>query len=296
MRPLTIFHLNGERGIRGGERQLLYLADYLRRRGHRNIIVCRKDHPLDLETRSHNLDTLYLPFLNEWDPLSAWKLRRELKKFKRPIVHAHTSHAAALAFLAAQGTDAIKVVHRRVDFPVNNSLSLRLKYLSADKIITVSKMIKDIFLQQGIESESIDVAHDSCPQHYIEVVYSGVNPQLIQKREQTKHRQTLAERFHLNFQDIWIGNLAALVPHKNQKTLIEAMPIVTSKIPNVHLLLAGEGPEHKKLIRLRRRLNLDTRVHFLGFQKEPFHILQSLDLFVLASWGEGMGSVLLEAM
>ena len=31
--PLTVFHLDGERGLRGGERQLLYLAEWLRARG-----------------------------------------------------------------------------------------------------------------------------------------------------------------------------------------------------------------------------------------------------------------------
>ena len=36
-----IFHIDGESGLRGGERQLLYLAASLRAAGHRNTVVCR---------------------------------------------------------------------------------------------------------------------------------------------------------------------------------------------------------------------------------------------------------------
>ncbi|MBI4056167.1 MAG: glycosyltransferase [Elusimicrobia bacterium] len=293
---LTVFHLDGEKTLRGGERQVLYLAEYLRRQGHENIIVCREGYPLHKEAVSKNFKTLCLPFWMEWDPFSAWKLRRVIQKNPHAIAHAHTGHAAALAFLATRGTNALRVVHRRVDFSVSNFLSLRYKYLSADRVITVSKAIQKILLQQIPTTCRASVVHDGFPYEKIKMVYSGIDSLAAPTKRRNLFRQNLAKEFHLHPDWVWIGNLAALVPHKNQKTLIEALPSVLQKIPQTHLLLAGEGPDLKELIQLRKKLGLENHIHFLGFQKNPFDILKCLDVFVIPSWGEGMGSVLLEAM
>ena len=120
-----IFHLDGERGLRGGQRQLLYLAAALRARGHRNTVVCRRASPLESEARRHGFQTVSLPYLWEWDPFSAWKLARLARRARRPVLHAHTAHAAALAGLAGGLGGLPWVVHRRVDFELSGRLSRR---------------------------------------------------------------------------------------------------------------------------------------------------------------------------
>ena len=41
----------------------------------------------------------------------------------------------------------------------------------------------------------------------------------------------------------WIGNLAALVPHKDHDTLLAAAVLVLFKRPNARFIIAGRGPE-----------------------------------------------------
>src|SRR5207253_1204349 len=60
-------------------------------------------------------------------------------------------------------------------------------------------------------------------------------------------------------------------------------------------LIAGSGPLEERLRRAVAGRRLQGKVVLLGHQQDPAEVLAALDLFVLSSCGEGMGSVLLEA-
>ena len=64
-RRSTLYHVDGERGLRGGERQLLYLAAALRARGRRNVIYARAGGELAAESARQGFETRHLPFLGE---------------------------------------------------------------------------------------------------------------------------------------------------------------------------------------------------------------------------------------
>src|SRR5829696_7148654 len=108
--PLTVVHLDPERGWRGGQRQTLWLASGLARRGHRSIVAARPGEPLYERARSAGLDLL-----------AALRLRRVIRRAGAHVVHAHSGHSVALGALATLGTRAIVVVTRRVDFPLRRN-------------------------------------------------------------------------------------------------------------------------------------------------------------------------------
>jgi len=108
-------------------------------------------------------------------------------------------------------------------------------------------------------------------------------------------RRGISERFGVPTAGLWIGNLAALVPHKDHDTLLAAALLVLQRHSQSSFLIAGEGPEGPRLAQSIRRMGLAGKVFILGQVPDPAQLLKTLDLFVLSSWGEGMGSVLLEA-
>jgi glycosyltransferase involved in cell wall biosynthesis len=292
-----IFHLDGERGLRGGERQLLYLAAALRARGHRNVVVCRGG-ALEREARRLGLETRRLPFLCEWDPLSALLLRRLAAGSPHPIFHSHTGHAAGLARLASAAGGPPVAAHRRVDFPLSGGLSRQFKYDHAGRVVAVSRAIAAILEDDGLPQDHVVVVPDGLPVTAEESSWAGVASDYFQPpapSEKRRLRAALAEEFDLDPAAPWIGNLAALVPHKDHDTLIAAALIVLLKKPEALFLIAGEGPEEKRLLASIKRMGLLGRVLLLGQRPDPIPLLKALDLFVLSSWGEGMGSVLLEA-
>jgi glycosyltransferase involved in cell wall biosynthesis len=295
MRRSTLFHVDGERGFRGGERQLLYLAAALRARGRRNVVYCRAGEELEAEAKRQGFETRTLPFLNEWDPISACRLAADARR-EGAVVHAHTGHAAGLGGLASLG-GAPFVAHRRVDFPVG-FLAKTFKYGRAGKIVAVSTAISKILRSAGLSKESISVVPDGIPATPEECAWaqSAAERYTPATNEQRKeNRRILAEDFQIDPAMTWIGNLAALVPHKDHDNLIAAAVIVLLKRPKTRFVIAGRGPEEARLKQGVKRMGLAEKVIFVGHREDPLPLLKSLDVYVQSSWGEGMGSVLIEA-
>lgn len=295
----AVFHLNSERGFRGGERQLLYLAGYLRAQGHDNIIVCRKGHGLDRMARSLGYETLHLPFLGEWDPISANRLRRAASGSKlQAVLHAHTAHTAALASLSCRLGGPPWVAHRRVDFYLSGRIRGRLKYGSASVIVPVSQAVTDILRQQGLSSNQIKVVPDCIPLGVDEARMAGLSSPVIAPTlpEARQAKERLGRQWGVSPDVPWIGNIAALVPHKDQATLLRAFKLVLSEMPEARLFVIGTGPLKSDLETLARGLKISEAVRLTDHQSNAMEWLGALDLFVLSSWGEGMGSVLLEAL
>lgn len=294
-RRSTLFHVDGERGLRGGERQLLYLAAALRARGRRNVVYARAGGELEAAARRQGFETRALPFLNEWDPLSAWRLATDARR-ENAVLHAHTGHAAGLCALASlRGVPF--VAHRRVDFPVGR-LARALKYGRAGKSIAVSSAIANMLREAGLPGEKIAVVPDGIPATAEETAWAQTDAGRFKPctpAEKDQYRRILADEFRIDPAMAWIGNLAALVPHKDHDTLIAAALIVLLQRPKVRFLIAGRGPEQARLAESIRRMGLGDKVLLLGHRDDPLPVLKALDVYVQSSWGEGMGSVLIEA-
>ena len=86
-----------------------------------------------------------------------------------------------------------------------------------------------------------------------------------------------------------------MVKRKDFGTLIK---VVTMMEDEIELLLFGSGPEEEYLKSLCVTLNVEHRVHFLGYvsEEKKFQYLNVSDIYVLSSLHEGFGIVLQEAM
>jgi glycosyltransferase involved in cell wall biosynthesis len=93
-----------------------------------------------------------------------------------------------------------------------------------------------------------------------------------------------------------IANVGALVPHKGQKHLVDAMPHVLREVPDAHLIIFGEGELRPQLERQIKELRLEKRVLLAGFRQDVLQLVKSVDLFAMSSVTEGLGSTILDAM
>jgi glycosyltransferase involved in cell wall biosynthesis len=87
-----------------------------------------------------------------------------------------------------------------------------------------------------------------------------------------------------------VACIGALGREKNVAGAIEALGL----LPGAILLVAGDGPEHDRLVTLAAR-RAPGRVRFLGTANPPSEVLAAADSLVLPSWTEGMPAVLIEA-
>jgi len=93
-----------------------------------------------------------------------------------------------------------------------------------------------------------------------------------------------------------VVSLGGLRRVKGADRLLDAFPRLLACKPGAHLWVLGEGPCKAALRQQAQRLKIDHRVHFAGFQHNPYPWLRAADLFALPSRNESSPNALLEAI
>lgn len=100
---------------------------------------------------------------------------------------------------------------------------------------------------------------------------------------------------------VYIGMQSRLIKIKDHLTLIKAFAALKSDFSNnnnIKLLIAGEGDFKSVIIEEVEKLNIKDDVVFTGMleEKELVSFLQSLSIYVHASFGETMSTAIMQAM
>jgi glycosyltransferase involved in cell wall biosynthesis len=276
-------HIDTARTWRGGQNQVLLTVLGLRALGHRAVLVAHGEGEL-YRRALEGPDLVALAPRSEVDLSTAWKLSRIIREFAPQIVHAHDPHAVSMAALAlsfAAPTPRPRVVaSRRVDFHLQKHSFSRWKYRQVDLFIAASRAIRDVLVDDGIAAKQIVVVHDG-----IDVAKIGRLPAV----------DLHAEHWLPHGAPVLV-NVGALVAHKGQRYLVEAMPHVLREVPDAHLVIFGEGELRGALERQIKELHLEKHVLLPGFRADVLQAMKSADLFVMSSVTEGLGSTVLDAM
>ncbi|MEW6457410.1 MAG: glycosyltransferase family 4 protein [Acidobacteriota bacterium] len=280
---IRVLHIDTGKAWRGGQAQTLNLAKGLKVRGLDSKIVCRTDSPLYRKAIEENVFPYGLKIKGEYDLIATLKLAKIYSIESPHIVHFHDSHSITIGKLAACFKKVpIKIISRRVDFPIKKTLFKRFKYINGiDTIITVSKGIKEVLLKDGIK------------ENIIHTIYSGID---LNKFKLEGDKNYWREKLEFKKNYFLIGNIASLSDHKGHKYLLQAAKILKERIDNFEILIAGDGKLRNSLINLSKNLKVDDVVKFLGFIEHIPRFLKSIDLFVLSSYLEGLCTSLLDAM
>ena len=109
-------------------------------------------------------------------------------------------------------------------------------------------------------------------------------------------RVNVHEAFWLPHDAPLVGNVAALVPHKGQRHLVEAAHLVVQDIPDARFVILGEGELREGLERQIRDYHLEKHVLLPGFRTDVLGCIKGFDVFAMSSVTEGLGTSLLDAM
>ncbi len=93
-----------------------------------------------------------------------------------------------------------------------------------------------------------------------------------------------------------IFTASRLAPEKGIEYLIQAVRILSEKMKNVKLVIAGEGPLRKQLENFTGQQGIKEIVKFLGYQENVSKYISQADVVVLPSLWEGLPNILIEAM
>ena len=98
------------------------------------------------------------------------------------------------------------------------------------------------------------------------------------------------EEFWFPPHSLVVGNIAALVPHKGQKYLVDAAAVVVREVPEARFVILGEGELRQDLEHRSGGCTSAQHVVLAGFRADVLGLLKGLDLFVMSSVTEGLGT------
>jgi glycosyltransferase involved in cell wall biosynthesis len=276
-------HVDTARSWRGGQNQVLLTVLGLRAAGHRAALVA---HPAgELHRRAEEgLDLFAIAPRSEMDLSAAWKFSRLMRQLRPDVVHAHDPHAVAMAALgismSTESSKARLVASRRVDFHLKRNALSRWKYRQVERFICASEAIRQMLVGDGVPAALTATVHEG-----IDVDRVAAAP-----------AADLHAEFWLPHHAPIVGNVAALVPHKGQRHLIEAAALVVRTVPDARFVIAGEGELRPPLERLIRERRLEKHVFLAGFRPDVLSVHKAFDIFAMSSITEGLGTSVLDAM
>ncbi|MGQ9558274.1 MAG: 1,4-alpha-glucan branching protein domain-containing protein [Desulfurispora sp.] len=212
------------------------------------------------------------------------------RKYRFDLVHAHDwlVKEAAAQIVASSGLPLLVTIHA-TEHGRNNGLhndvqryihqqERELTHLAGRVICCSAYMATEV-------AELFQIGRDR-----IEVIPNGVNVASVQLDEKLR-----GEVERVPGRLVFLGRL---VPEKGAQVLIQALALLKSGFPHVHLLLAGRGPYEQALKELVTQCQVADRVEFVGFVNDLGRniLLASAQVAVFPSLYEPFGIVALEAM
>ncbi len=202
-------------------------------------------------------------------------------------VHAHHANVAAdLAMVATRFANRVEggtgwrwtmTVHGPEDFSEARARKLALKATRADAVITISEYAAD-------QLRAVTAPATPAP---IEIVKCGIDVDVYTpvRREPSKDR-------------LRILNVAQLAERKGQRVLLDAVRILRGQGVEADLTIVGEGPERDALGEAITAFGLDDAVELKGAMtpQDVRGLYDTVDVFCLPSFAEGVPVVLMEAM
>lgn len=232
--------------------------------------------------------------------LANMKAYTELKSIidenKYDIIHCHTPMGGVLARLAARdarknGTKVIYTAHGFhfcqgspiVPWLVYYPLEKFLSYFT-DCLIAINEEDYQLAVKRRFKANRIEHVHGI-----------GVNTERFRPaNESQKHESRLTAGYHPD--DILLFYAAEFNSNKNQQLLLHALASVKNDVPNVKLLLAGEGPLKAQCQALAMELGISNQIDFLGYRNDIDRLLPMCDIAVASSLREGLPVNIMEAM
>ena len=215
-------------------------------------------------------------------------LIRIIRIHKIDIIQSHligSNLYCSLAGLICQ-IPVISTFHGFVDTNIKDRLmpiKSSMINLGSKKIVFVSDHLRKYFIRHYGFSAAKSIT-----------IYNGVDTSIFHLQRDNNIKKQLG----LGPEHILIGAVGNIRQAKGYDYLLKASRLVIDEHPECRFIIAGQrsGNLYEELLNLRKELGLDEAVFFIGFMREPYKLLNNLDIFVLSSISEGFSLSTIEAM
>jgi glycosyltransferase involved in cell wall biosynthesis len=233
------------------------------------------------------------------DMVCLWKLWRIFRAERFDLIHYSTPKASVLAAMAGRlaGRSRLLYTNRGLAYTgvtgVKRAIAKGCEKLAArlaDRVIAISPSLKELMVQEGLlAADKIEVFGAGSSK--------GVNLQTFRCDAAVLARaRAIRQTLGLGESDVVFGYAGRFTVEKGIVELLEAFETLAAEADNVHLVMIGEQDQRVPLPGdVQRVIDENPRVHRLPYTDDMPGHLAAMDVFVLASYREGFGNVLIEA-
>lgn len=257
--------------VGGAQKDVFAFVETYSKHGHKVVVACRNaefaEDIIALGAKYHEINFHFRSFFAFKKAVR--ELRNIIYQEDIDLIAPQSIRTAMVACFANNKAKKpiITTIHN-IHFWLNSLLSGIILNITSSQVIFESEYERKKLVLLGLNPWKAITVH------------SGID---MQKFSPKPKDQTLLQGIGCSRDDLIIGNVARLSQEKGQTYLLEAMAEVVKTIPQAQLIVVGDGPCKKTLIKYTKRLHLEKHVKFLGEQKDIPRCLSIMDVFVLSS-------------
>ncbi len=290
-RPINVLQFICSTGFYGAEGWILALANNSNPTAVRHHLAVTREwesHDLELSRRFRHLDLPVheLKLSGKFDLRVIPQLLSLVREHRIDIIHTHGYKSDLLGVLVAKlsGIASVCTPHgfeNTDDFKLRAYIRLGcLSFRFFDKVVPLSvELLSDVKRMHVKDSQ-------------IKYIANGVD---LTPVEAIRQQRDSSRACHLSCTPV-VGYIGQLIDRKNVNHIIEMLQSLVIAIPEVRLVIVGDGDCRSALEAQVKRLSLTDRVEFRGFVSNPLEHLKEFDLFVMCSSLEGIPRCLMESM
>jgi glycosyltransferase involved in cell wall biosynthesis len=280
---MRIAVVNSLRVTGGGEKWAVRLAPCWQERGHQVRILCQPGSGLEKLAQGAHLETAPTVMRHDLSLPGVFAIAGQLRRFHPDLVLCCNERAYRLTVPASLMAGRPPLVYR-------NGLSATFKNRSVNRwlfgpvrrMVVNSRELRDEMASYGW------IARDR-----LQIIRNGIDTSLYRRDDEARAR--IRQELGTPAEAPVAAVIARLTEDKGQAETLRAFAGATKSHPTAELWLAGEG-NPSGLRALAGELGIGERVRLLGFRSDIPAVLQAVDLVVQASFREGLGNSILEAM
>lgn len=276
---MRILHSESSKGWGGQENRSVNELISMRQRGHTLAVVGRPGARILERASELGFETFVVDMRGAIDFPAIARLRSVIKRFRADIVNTHSGRDTQLAGMAARTlSKRPRIVRtRHLALPITSRFTYSVL---PDHVVTVSKYVENYLVEAGV------------PRQGITTIPTGVD---FSRYDRAGVQGNLRQELGLPADSLLVGTVAILRAKKGHAEILDAVPAVLQRFPHAHFVFAGDGPQTENLKARIAAEGLGERVHLLGLRRDVTNVLASLDVFVLPTHQEALGTAFIEA-
>ncbi len=277
---MTVLHTESSKGWGGQEVRTFRESLELMKLGVRIIILCQPGSVLGEKAAAAGIEVHTCNMKNSWDIFAVRAVLKLIRDEDVDLINTHSGRDTLLAGIAGRLSEKNPAIVRTRHLALPITSKFTYNFL-AHKIVTVSEYVRNYLISEGIAPSKIVAIHTCVDLH-------SFDPDMA--------KDNLRQELGLASSTPIIGTVSILRRKKGHHILLDAMNNILKEVPDGVFVFAGNGPQEHVLSEEIRTRGLNGRVFMLGLRNDIPDILKSIDIFVLPTLQEALGTSFIEAM